>query len=208
MSSKKSGYALFVNEELKDYGLWELDSDVEQDWRQRVAFMASHVNEYCCDKSIDVIYVEDVPPITYNTQTVKILSALQGMLVAVATQHNIKIEFVPVKAWKSKIGINLTTSKENNICKKHFKEHYGAKANRYIDKLKNATKAYEKKLSVDYVNKAFGLDLIYKSPSSKKNQDDIADAICIGASIIIDEPHHEYNFESIMSEIYDKIVIT
>lgn len=208
MSSKKSGYALFVDGELKDYGLWELDSTIEQDWRQRLAFMANCVSEYCLDKSVDMMYVEDVPPISQNSQTIKVLSALQGMLIAIATQHKVQIEFIPVKAWKSKIGINLTTSKENNVCKKHFKEHYGTKANRYIDKLKNATKAYEKKLSVDYVNEAFGLDLIYKSPSSKKNQDDIADAICIGASIVNESPHHKYNFEVIMSEIYDNIVTT
>ena len=208
MSSKRSGYALFTNGKLKDYGLWEIDTSNEQDWRKRVAFMANCVNKYCRGRAIDTIYVEDVPPITQNSQTVKVLSALQGMLIAIATQHDIDIEFVPVKKWKSDIGINLTASKENNLCKQHFKEHFGAKANRYIDKLKNATKAYEKKLSIDYANKTFGLDLIYKSPSSKKNQDDIADAICIGASRVCGETHHTYNFENIMAEIWDSVVTT
>ena len=112
MSSQKSGYAFFVNGKLKDYGLLELDHSDESDWRQRIAFMANCVNKYCRGRTIDVIYVEDVPPIMENTQTVKVLSALQGMLIAVATQHDIEIKFIPVKTWKQKIGINLVSSKE------------------------------------------------------------------------------------------------
>lgn len=36
-----------------------------------------------------------------------------------------------------------------------------------------------KKQSIDLANKLYELDLVYKSPSSKFNQDDIADSICI-----------------------------
>ena len=45
-----------------------------------------------------------------------------------------------------------TSSHEYNVIKKNFKDYYGNKANRYIEKLKNTTKAYEKKMSIDYVN--------------------------------------------------------
>ena len=38
-----------------------------------------------------------------------------------------------------------------------------------------------KKQSIEWANNKYGIDLIYKSPSSKFNQDDIADAICIGS---------------------------
>ena len=206
MSSQRTGYSLFKDKRLVDYGLWELSSGDESDWRKRIQYMAKCINDYCDMHDVDVVYVEDVPPIIQNSQTVKVLSALQGMVLATFTLRNIELHFVPVKNWKSKIGINLTASKENNVCKKQFKDFYGAKANRYIDKLKNATKAYEKKLSVEYANKLFGLDLIYKSASSKKNQDDIADAICIVAANIFDEPYYNFDFESIMSDIYDNIV--
>lgn len=206
MSSQKSGYALFVNGKLKDYGLWELDSSIEHDWRQRIAFMADCVNKYCRGRAIDIIYVEDVPPILENTQTIKVLSALQGMLIAVATQYDIEIKFIPVKTWKQKIGINLVASKENNACKKRIKEEFGKDAKKKLDKVKGWTKAWEKKLSVDYVNNLFNLDLVYKSPTSKFNQDDISDAINIAWSQVGKvEPYSLETFDDIMNNFYNLV---
>ena len=46
MSSHKSGYALFVNGKLDDYGCWEIDNDREPDWRKRIAYMADCVAQY------------------------------------------------------------------------------------------------------------------------------------------------------------------
>lgn len=206
MSSQKSGYALFVNGKLKDYGLWELNSSTEHDWRQRIAFMADCVNKYCRGRAVDIIYVEDVPPILENTQTIKVLSALQGMLISVATQYDIEIKFIPVKTWKQKIGINLVASKENNACKKRIKEEFGKDAKKKLDKVKGWTKAWEKKLSVDYANNLFNLDLVYKSPTSKFNQDDISDAINIAWSQVGKvEPYSLETFDDIMNNFYNLV---
>lgn len=207
MSSQKSGYALFIDGKLSDYGLWQIDSDVEHDWRTRIAYMADCVTQYCINNNVQHIYVEDVPPTIDNSQTVKILSALQGMLIACATLHDITIDFVPVKTWKTKIGINLVASKENNACKKRIKETFGKQATKHLNIVKGWTKAWEKKLSVDYVNNLFGLDLVYKSPSSKFNQDDIADSINIAWSQIGDVKAYDLeSFESIMNRFYDLLI--
>ena len=206
MSSQKSGYALFRDKELVDYGMWELDSSKEHDWRTRIAFMANCVNKYCRSHFIDTIYVEDVPPILENTQTIKVLSALQGMLIAIATQHNIDIEFIPVKTWKQKIGINLVSSKENNACKQRIKDNFGKDAQKKLNKVKGWTKAWEKKMSVDYANNLFNLELVYKSPTSKFNQDDIADSINIAWSQIGDVKQYDLEtFENIMDNFYNLI---
>lgn len=208
MSSHKSGYALFNNDKLLDYGLWEITSDEEQDWRKRIAYMANCASKYCETHGVNCIYVEDVPPIIDNSQTVKVLSALQGMIIALSIIHNIDIKFVPVKTWKTKIGINLVSSKENNICKNLIKEHFGNKASKPLNKVKGWTKAWEKKLSVDYANHTFGLNLVYKSPTSKYNQDDIADAINIAWSQMgISKPYDLESFENIMNNFY-KLIIT
>ena len=207
MSSQMSGYALFVDNKLSDYGLWQIDGRIEHDWRARIAYMADCVTQYCIHNNVQHIYVEDVPPTIDNSQTVKILSALQGMLIACATLHNIKIDFVPVKTWKTKIGINLVASKENNACKKRIKETFGKQATKHLNIVKGWTKAWEKKLSVDYVNNLFGLDLVYKSPSSKFNQDDIADSINIAWSQIGDVKEYDLeSFESIMNRFYDLLI--
>lgn len=204
MSSHKSGYALFVNKELVDYGEWEMTNAQESDWRKRIAFMANCVGQYCVHHDVDVIYAEDVPPTLENSQTVKVLSALQGMLIAISILNDIDINFIPVKTWKQKIGINLASSKANNACKKRIKESFGKDATKNLNKVKSWTKAWEKKLSVDYANHVFGLDLIYKSPSSKFNNDDIADSINIAWSQIGSVKEYDLEtFEDIMSRFYD-----
>lgn len=204
MSSHKSGYALFVNKELVDYGAWEMTNAQESDWRKRIAFMANCVGQYCVHHDVDVIYAEDVPPTLENSQTVKVLSALQGMLIAISILNDIDINFISVKTWKQKIGINLASSKANNACKKRIKESFGKDATKNLNKVKSWTKAWEKKLSVDYANYVFGLDLIYKSPSSKFNNDDIADSINIAWSQIGSVKEYDLEtFEDIMSRFYD-----
>lgn len=206
VSSKKSGYALFQNQNLIEYGLWELSKEEESDWRKRIIYMAKCVADYCDLHYIDVVYIEDVPPIIQNSQTIKVLSALQGMLLAVFSLRDIEVEFIPVKTWKSKIGINLVSSKENNLCKKRIKEHFGKNATKPLNTVKGWTKGWEKKMSVDYVNNLFGLDLVYKSPSSKFNQDDIADSINIAWSQIGKvKPYNLDTFENIMNNFYDLI---
>ena len=56
------------------------------------------------------------------------------------------------------------------------------------------------------VNNLFGLDLVYKSPSSKFNQDDIADSINIAWSQIGKvKPYNLDTFENIMNNFYDLI---
>ena len=39
MSSKKSGYSLFDDKELKLYGLWEIPEDITE-WRDRIIWMS------------------------------------------------------------------------------------------------------------------------------------------------------------------------
>ena len=115
MSSQKSGYALFENRRPIKWGAWELKKDNEEDWRKRIVYMAHHVSELCDEYDISHIYVEDVPPTIENAQTVKILSALQGMVIAVTATRGIDVEFISVKTWKNKIGITAGASTPGDI---------------------------------------------------------------------------------------------
>ena len=94
MSSKKSGYSIFKDGKLWKYGVWELSHADEPDWRKRIAFMSEQVQECCKKYGIRKIYVEDVPPIIENTQTVKVLSALQGMLIATSVLYDIDVKVI------------------------------------------------------------------------------------------------------------------
>ena len=61
-------------------------------------------------------------------------------------------------------------------------------------------------MSVDYANDLFGIELVYKSPTSKFNQDDIADSINVAWSQIGDvKPYALDTFEHITENFYELI---
>lgn len=197
MSTQKTGYAIFCDKELVDYGCIEILSTQEKDWRNRITYMAGKLGEIMRENHIDKVYIEDVPPIINNSQTVKTLGALQGIVLGVMGVFGVDVEFIPVETWKNKVNINLTHSKEYNQVKKDLKWN-----KKDLEKLKGKTKAYEKKMSIDLVNRAFGIDLEWKSFSSKQNDDDIADAINIVSSVIYDEyKYNEVGFSDIIEEL-------
>jgi hypothetical protein len=197
MSTQKTGYAIFQGSKLIDYGCFELLSSDEKDWRKRITYMAGKIGELMKEYKIDKIYIEDVPPIINNSQTVKTLGALQGIVLGVTSVFGVEVEFIPVETWKNKININLSHSKEYNQAKKALKGD-----NRALEKLKGKVKAYEKKMSIDLVNGKLGTTLVWKSFGSKQNDDDIADAINIVASVIYDDYVYTLeDFSSIIQEL-------
>lgn len=204
MASNKTGYAYFNNEELIDYGLWDISNNGEKDWRKRIAQMAQFISDYCDNHKVDKIYAEDVPPISENVQTVKVLASLQGMLISLGIAKSIEIEFISVTTWKTKVGINLDKSAE---CRRIVKKAKAEKSAKDSSKLRTWIKGWEKKISVEYANHIYGLNLIYKSPSSKFNQDDIADAINIGYSQISADvkPYDLDTFENISNHLYNSL---
>lgn len=199
MSTQKTGYAIFEDNQLYDYGCFEMLSTTEKDWRKRITYMAHELGELMqqYDHKIEKVYIEDVPPIINNSQTVKTLGALQGIVLGVMGVFGVDVEFIPVETWKNKLNINLSHCKEYNQAKRELK---GDKKD--IEKLKGKVKAYEKKMSIDLVNHKFGIDLAWKSAGSKQNDDDIADAINIVASMIYDDYTYDLeDFENIMKEL-------
>lgn len=162
MSSKKSGYSLFEDNKLIEYGLWEIPKAEEINWRDRIVWMSNQLNEYILTHKVDRVFVEDVPLRMENPQTLKILSALQGVVISVCVSNNLKVDFIGVSQWRSILGLFTGTRK--------------------------GTEREElKKSSIEYANKTFELNLIWKSKSSKFNQDDIADSINVAYSQIIDK---------------------
>jgi Holliday junction resolvasome RuvABC endonuclease subunit len=158
MSSNKSGYALFDDKKLITYGLWEPKDKME--WRDRVIYMGEQLDDFLKANKIDQAYCEDVPLMMKNPQTLKILCALQGVLMGVCVANNVKVTFISVSTWRSALGL--------------------------FDKTQKGKERDEmKQKSIEMANKIFGLNLVYKSPSSKFNQEDEADAILVAYSQIL-----------------------
>ena len=160
MSSKKSGYSLFDDKELKLYGLWEIPEDITE-WRDRIIWMSQQLDVFVKTHKVDQVFVEDVPLSMANPLTLKVLSALQGMIISVCTINNLKVLFIGVSQWRSALGLFTGTRK-------------------------GTTREEMKKSSVEYANKTFGLNLVWKSKSSKYNNDDISDAINVAYSQLIE----------------------
>ena len=158
MSSNKSGYALFDDKKLITYGLWEPKDKME--WRDRVIYMGEQLDDFLKHNEVNQVYCEDVPLMMKNPQTLKMLSALQGVLMGVCVANNVKVTFISVSTWRSALGL--------------------------FDKTQKGKERDEmKQKSIEMANKIFGLNLVYKSPSSKFNQEDEADAILVAYSQIL-----------------------
>lgn len=190
-SSKRTGYALFYGRKLVDYGAWEYDGQFDNRytqnsdaWRGRIQWMAECLDKYFKEHEISKVLSEDVIPMVDNSQTVKVLSALQGCIMTVCYINNVDIEFIPVETWKQKANIDITHSKEYKDKLKWIKED-PSHGDWY--QFKKYAKAYEKKLTIHIVNNFFKLGLIWKSVSSCHNQSDEADAIALGATYLFDD---------------------
>ncbi len=179
MSTQKTGWSLWSNDgTLEKYGVWEHLIKDEDDWRVRITLMAEGLRELLAEygKDIHIAYIEDNPPELKNVQTVKMLSHLQGYMKAVIDTYSIPIEFVSVSEWHNGLGIKVAGTKEFNLYKTQ-----NAKNPMRLDKIRRYAKPMLKKMSVDYANHHFGTKLEWRSFTSKKNDDDIADAINIVA---------------------------
>jgi Holliday junction resolvasome RuvABC endonuclease subunit len=201
LSTKKSGYSLFKDQEIVDYGVWSLVNDKEKNWRERILWMGEQLDEYFSTHKVDKVICEDVPPTVDNSQTVKILSALQGCLMGICASYNIEVEFIAVTTWKNIIGIDLTHSKQ-------YKDYIKVHKDEELDLFRKYVKNYEKALSVQNANHYlswFGEPALqWISFESKFNQDDTADSINIVLSQIMGEKASFVNepFEYILDNLY------
>lgn len=154
-STSCSGYGVFKDGVLVDYGAIkpkgkEWDERLVQEWRE----FCNVIEQY----RPDVLYYEQ-PPLKDGKITLLKLGAVQGMILGLCAQYDIKIQFLSPSDWRRELG--LFDGTRQGMCR---------------DELKRK--------SVEKANEVFGLDLAWVAPKSKKNADDIADAILIAYSQI------------------------
>ena len=128
------------------------------DWRERIMnetmALAALIREHCPQ----VIIAEDVPK-KPGANTLQKLGAVHGMILSLCAGFKVEPMFLLPSNWRHDIGL--------------------------FDGTRAGTKRAEmKRKSVEKANELFGLDLIWKSPCSIKNEDDISDAILIAYSQI------------------------
>ena len=155
-STKSTGWSIFDGKELIAYGVIKPEG---QDWRERTVNQAPKLIEILNKYHPDKIYMEDVPLKAQNPKILVQLGAVQGFFYGLVASFGIPIVFLNPSKWRSPMGL--------------------------FDGTKEGTKRTEmKRKSIEKVNELFGLGLVWKSPSSVRNQDDIADAVLVAYSQI------------------------
>lgn len=156
-STTAVGWSIFNGTDLIDYGCFRPNGD---DWRDRTQQIAPFIKQLLEKYHVDKVILEDVPLMgKRGNKTLVILGAVQGMLLGVTSSMNIPTEFILPSSWRSPIGL-----------------FDGTKAGTRRDEMKRK--------SIEKANEQFGLKLKWVSPCSKKNDDDISDAILAAYSQI------------------------
>lgn len=154
-STSCTGWAIFDNNELRAYGAIKPKGD---DWRDRVMDLTMQLSGIFHKHRPEIVYAEDVP-MKKGSLTIEKLGAVQGVVLALCAGYKINPCFLLPSKWRG--DLNLFDGTRNGLQR---------------DVLK--------KKAIEMVNEEFGLNLTWVAPSSKKNDDDIAESILIAYSQI------------------------
>lgn len=154
-STSCTGWSIFDNGRLMAYGAIKPKGD---DWRDRVMVLTMDIFHIFKQYRPEMLYIEDIP-MKKGSLTIEKLGAVQGAILALCAAYKIKPCFLLPSKWRG--DLNLFD---------------GTKAGLQRDVLK--------KKAIEMANKEFSLDLAWVAPSSKKNDDDIAESILIAYSQI------------------------
>lgn len=157
-SSTCTGIAVFDNNTLIYHGAIKPPKDLH--WRERIVIEGKEIEAIMQEYKPSYIYMEDVPLIGKQMQTLVLLGAVQGYILSIATHYNIPVQFLLPSQWRRDMGL--------------------------FDGTKIGTKKDAmKEKAVMTANEKFGLNLRWVKPKSKLNDDDIAESILIAYSQLI-----------------------
>lgn len=162
-STSKTGWALFDNGKLEDYGLIELEKLIKKDDRfenkeylDRIVLLKEIILDMVREKGVDIVGFEDIIMTSFGGKSssnqvdvFKKLAKALGVLEVGMIENDIYYITTPAGVWRT--GLKLGKKREE------------IKAN-----------------TIKYVNEKFGLDLKEYNPKSSINDDDVGDAIGIG----------------------------
>lgn len=104
-SSHISGWSIFENGELKQYGKFDADDD---DLGKRLIYIRKQVLKLINKYSVNQVIIEDIQlqdNVLNNVKTYKTLAEVIGVLEEMLTEKGISYSMVPSSIWKSALGI-------------------------------------------------------------------------------------------------------
>lgn len=162
-SSTAWGWSIFDDDDLLDYGkiVPQIDSKI---YYERIIDMIPQLHAIMKKYKPVKCFIENVPLMGKGGKaTLVVLGATQGSLLSLCASHGVEINLIQVSTWRKNIG--LFTGKEEDKQRDNMKVH-----------------------SIEKANELFGLELncVFTKGGNyngSKSDDDIADSICLYASI-------------------------
>ena len=128
-SSRVSGYAIFYDGKLEDYGKFEL---TDNDLGIRLLKIRQKVDDLIDKYNINEVVLEDIQlqnNVSNNVQTFKALAEVFGVVYELITEKDIKSSAVLSTVWKSALGVKGRTRPEQKRNAQAFvTSTYGIKA--------------------------------------------------------------------------------
>lgn len=132
LSTKSSGWAVYENKKLIDYGCITATSS---HLFNRIDKMITELENLLQKYKINHVYIEDVLPedVHNNIQVHKALTYLQGYVLHKLDDYNLKHTFFTASEWRSKCGIQTGRGVRRDTLKprdiKFVQEQFGIKVN-------------------------------------------------------------------------------
>lgn len=191
LSTKKTGWAFFEGDSLKDYGVISCN---HKDSRARSIVMQDKLREVASKRKIDRIVVEDLAVYT-NFKTIVALGVVHGCLLSLCNELDIELIAYDPSEWRSLTGVNrkIITCKtcgwSEEIIGKTFVRicpKCGESRRSYLSSRDLKNRLDLKEIAVRLVNEKYGLKLNFYPRDTKNNvsDDDIAEAILIAQAHI------------------------
>ena len=159
LSSHSTGWSVWIDGELKDYGYIYQSKTIKWDTR-RINFMKNEIIKIIKKYNVNVFAMEDI--IFKSKKALYVLSKLQGVICDLLYKNNKRYCLITPREWKAAYDINRDSSWKGENNREQSKEK-----------------------TVACVNKDFGLNLEKEFKDSPKDLSepawyDVSDAIAIG----------------------------
>jgi Holliday junction resolvasome RuvABC endonuclease subunit len=159
LATKKTGYAIFADGILKDFGIMIGDKG---NYQERILQIREKIIKKIIEFRVEHIVLEEVPMQQRNNLIVAHdLCVCQGVILDVCCVYGLGMKLYFPTSWRSIMGL-------------------------YEGKAEDKKRDVQKQKSVEKANQIFNLDLKYFKSDSKKNvsDDDIAEAILLGLAYL------------------------
>lgn len=127
-ASRTSGYAVFIDGELKDHGTFTFSDD---NIDTRLVKIKQRVLELIDKYSINKVVFEDIQQqgnVANNIQTFKVLAEVYGVIAATLQERNIPHESILASSWKSALGVKgRTRPEQKKNAQMYVQATYGVK---------------------------------------------------------------------------------